>query len=240
MKLSIVIPAYFTDVHSVLFRNLDNYCKMKESVRKELEVIVVDDCSKTPIDLSKYRDILNISLFRIDIDISWNQPGARNLGCVHVNNKWIYVTDVDHYIPEKTVEYILENMNNFNEMHIRYFYRINPDNTELANKKPLGRVGSALISKKVFDMLGGWDERFSGSYGGDDKEFINRARREGCAIVDEKTFNLISLNSAIDYTSKKEYHNLKRHFDRNKKIPILKKRNENILNFKWHKVFSYE
>jgi hypothetical protein len=43
-----------------------------------------------------------LQIYRIMVDVRWNQDAARNIGAAHAENNWLVLTDIDHMVPEET------------------------------------------------------------------------------------------------------------------------------------------
>ena len=86
IELSYVVPVYFnTGNTSALADLLRTYAGYDSALLDRLQFIIVDDCSPTPPEIPADID-LNILLLRINEDIAWNQPGARNLGITYARS----------------------------------------------------------------------------------------------------------------------------------------------------------
>lgn len=96
--LSIVIPAY--NCSSTLFNAIASIAQQKDSEKnkKQIEVIVVDDCSDDDYTevINKWNDIINISFYRLEKN---SGPGvARQKGLDEARGKWITFLDADDTI----------------------------------------------------------------------------------------------------------------------------------------------
>lgn len=70
-------------------------------VRDLVEVVVVDDCGTPPAAIPKDR---GVSLYRVDVDKPWNQPGARNLAAHVATSRVLLLIDVDMALGEGMLE----------------------------------------------------------------------------------------------------------------------------------------
>ncbi|MEJ2157935.1 MAG: glycosyltransferase family A protein [Desulfobacteraceae bacterium] len=106
---------------------------------------------------------MNPTMARIKQDIPWNQPGARNLGAHLVNTEYLSFVDIDHEITLKGLKQAHDKRKDPYTL-----YRFN----RILNGKPhYPHPCSFVISKKAFDLIGGFDEDFSGFRGHDDTMF---------------------------------------------------------------------
>lgn len=139
------------------------------------QIVIVDDGSPTPLTTN----IPNIKILRIPVDIPWNQSMANNLGIKFLDLSDVVLRlDIDHFILpddyflfEKIATYLPERM-------IYRFRRMVADSDNIL------KIGCNLLMIRVKDFcdIGGYDESFSGNYGYEDKEFIDRAKMMGYNI----------------------------------------------------------
>lgn len=134
-------------------------------IREQLSVIVVDDGS--PKSPAHREDIgIPLQLFRIQVDVRWNQDAARNIGVKHAKTLFVLMTDIDHIVPIATWDELVSK-----EWRDDYAYSFSRATLEardpdvLTPYKP--HPNSWFISKKLFERVGGYDERFAGYYGTD-------------------------------------------------------------------------
>jgi hypothetical protein len=138
---------------------------LPEPLREQLRLIVVDDGSPEGHE-AKYSTKVGIAfdLYRIKVDIRWNQDAARNLAVHHAKTVWLLLTDIDHIPPEGTLRYLVER--SFDDQRVFKFQR---QTLEKGGKttpyKP--HPNSWFMTKKTFDRLGGYDESLAGFYGTD-------------------------------------------------------------------------
>jgi len=135
-------------------------------VRNQLELIIVDDCSPVhPLIPRK----LNVSarFFRTKVDVQWNWQFCRNLAAGAASGEFLFMTDLDHVIPEKTLVELLECW--ASQDCIYRFTRV--QHPTMKPNRP--HKNTWFMAKKKFIEIGGHDERFAGTYGNDD-EILDR------------------------------------------------------------------
>lgn len=108
-KISVIIPVHNTEVFL-------NQCiaSVLNQTYKNIEVILINDnsnheCKKILEKFAKDHD--NIQLFQFD-----EQKGvgaARNYGVHKATGKYIYFVDSDDYLPERTLEILMDNIKDF-------------------------------------------------------------------------------------------------------------------------------
>ena len=168
MKNLIIYFPYYNQPNALKF-NLEHYSTFKESTRKRFTIFIVDDGSQDDalkyIE-KKYLSKLNIILYRIDIDIKWNQPEANNLAFLKIDTEHVLRTDIDHFFYEKNLIKLLNK--NLNLKNNYYKFMRKDENNKLRSPPNI-----YIISKKNYMRSGGYNESLSGNYG-DDFDFLPR------------------------------------------------------------------
>jgi glycosyltransferase involved in cell wall biosynthesis len=142
--------------------------------KENVQFIVVDDGSP---EWPARKDDCNVSLeiYRIEVDIRWNQDAARNIAVHESTSPWIFLTDMDHWIPRGTWRWLM--YADLDPKKVYRFSRVNEPRMDPYKPHP----NTWLMSRKVWDTVGGYDERFAGYYG-TDADFRNRVA-EAAEIV---------------------------------------------------------
>ncbi len=168
MRSLTLVLAYYENPF-MLGRQMAALSMMEPSTKKGLRLIVVDDGSpKAPARAMETG--VPIEIYRMGLDVRWNQDACRNLGVDRARDGWILMTDIDHLVPEETIKRLLET--DLDPDKVYKFSRISePD---MAPYKP--HPNSWLMTKAMFDRIGGYDERFAGYYGtdGDFRDSVSR------------------------------------------------------------------
>lgn len=174
--LTLCLPYYMNP--GMLRVQFERLRALPGDVRADLAVIVVDDGS--PDGEAQGEDIgCPLSVFRIEVDIRWNQDAARNIAAHHAETRWLLLTDMDHLVPSATFARILGR-----KLSASTVYRFS---RETLMSRPLPGAAlvttpykphpnSWLLTRELYDRIGGYDERFAGHYG-TDAEFRDRAAR---------------------------------------------------------------
>jgi len=165
-----LVYLYYDNPH-MLAAQLDNWNSYAGVLKKLPTVIIVDDGSpNSPAAevVQRYGCQLPIKVFRINEDIRWNFSGARNLGCSQAKG-WIFLSDIDMLLPAEDARRLFEEL----ELDDDFFFLT--QRASYRTSQPLERSYTTLLfHKKRFTQVGGCDEDFSGFYGKEDSEFINR------------------------------------------------------------------
>lgn len=202
--MTIVIPLYIDRYLSQIDFTLEYY----NNLGALHEVIVIDDCSSVEIPYHKFK---SIKFARIDTDIKWNMPGARNLGAHLSTHDHLVFMDVDHLLPPTF---------SVDKNSVCLFKRLN------SGKEIKWAQGVCAISKNKFK---GYDEDFCGNYGKEDKLFLMDHRP--IKLTDNY---LIALNSRAHSLVRDTTVNQKLFEE---KLIQFKKGNYRVpeqLRFKWH------
>jgi hypothetical protein len=164
MRNLTVIMAYYENP-TMLAKQLTNFAKMDDDIRKRLTYIVVDDCSpRHPAKLmcgGPVSNYFNLKLFRMLQDVPWNQDACRNLAVSQADDQWLLITDMDHLPPEPTIRKIMSS-----KLRPDTFYslqRVSAPGLEPYKPHP----NSYVVTRAVYGMAGGYDERWAGLYGTD-------------------------------------------------------------------------
>lgn len=159
--VSICLPYYLNA--GMLAQQYDVISKYPKGVRKSIELIIVDDGSpRDPaVDVPRPKDLPPLRIFRMLEDIRWNQDACRNLAVAQAALPWVLLTDIDHLIPEATIQRAVFG---FLDPYLIYkFGRVSAPGLEPYKPHP----NSWLMTKRMYSQIGGYDERFAGYYGTD-------------------------------------------------------------------------
>ena len=212
---------------------LEKYHNYDPVLMSKIHFIIVDDCSEISPNLENFN--LNIDLIRINDNIQWNQAGARNVGVIYAKSDKILLADIDHVFPEHTLNHLVGRCNPTSKFY--KFYR----------KREDGSIGKAhpntfFMSRARFMRFYGYDEEYSGNYGGEDYRFVKNLKYHGSRqkYLSKKYW----CSRRYDFNKNEDYHSLKR--DHSSNTPIDKKKAEEIrrlggefghsrkfLSFKW-------
>lgn len=144
-----------------------------------MNVVIVDDGSpRSPATFTSALQIpgLSLQIYRVGVDVRWNQDACRNIGVAHAETNWVLLTDIDHMVTEDVAQYLL--VRRWDESSAYKFKRVSlPDRSPY---KP--HPNSWFMGRKLYDATGGYDERFAGYYG-TDGDFRDRVMREANEIM---------------------------------------------------------
>ena len=165
--ITLVMPYYR---NPSMFREQQRiWASYPEDLKANFHAIVVDDGSPDEQALPHVQEtgIASFQLYRIGVDVRWNWLACRNLAMSKATTAWALMTDIDHVVPAKTLRNLLTK--SLNSKYVYRFSRV--DAPKMTPYKP--HPNSWFLTRKMFDAIGGYDERFSGYYG-TDGEFRDR------------------------------------------------------------------
>jgi hypothetical protein len=144
------------------------------AIISHLNVIIVDDGSpKRPALNVAYAlqsvPLRSLQIWRMKVDVAWNQDACRNLGVQHAPTEWLLLTDMDHIVPPSTWRSLMRG-----KLHPHKVYRFARVSAPLmAPYKP--HPNSWALTRNTYWRCGGYDERLAGNYG-TDGDFLVRVK----------------------------------------------------------------
>lgn len=132
----------------------------------------MDDASDPPLRL----DLPNVKVLRIDVDVPWNQPAASNMGIksLHAGDVVLRL-DIDHWVDPGDFHLFESLSRTLQPRTILQFGRV----ASGTGRRLRPNMNMMMLRVSDFLAIGCYDEDFCGSYGYDDREFVDRARRLG-------------------------------------------------------------
>jgi hypothetical protein len=144
----------------MLDRHIEEWSEYR--IKDKFRAIVVDDgSSKDPaLDHLGGVDVgFPIELYRINVDIPWNQDGARNLGMHHADG-WCLITDMDHLLNVKNAKKLATR-----EVDQTLYYTLQRELQGGERYHP--HPNTYFLTRDTYWKAGGYDESFRGYYGSD-------------------------------------------------------------------------
>lgn len=158
--LTVVMPYYKN--RGMLERHIKEWKSYPPELMAQMQFVIVDDGSPDGEDafpVAAAAGLPNLTLFKIGVDIPWNQDGARNLGMTGLKG-WCLLTDIDHLLTAESARAILEY-----EKRNGVYYVLG---RRKANGEPKPRhPNTYLIQGVTYWKTGGYNEEFRGYYGTD-------------------------------------------------------------------------
>jgi hypothetical protein len=218
---------------SLLYYNdeehISRHVKKWEEYNDLVKFQVIDDGSSIPaknfLKETSFPE-LDSSLYRIEEDIPWNIPGARNLSATVCDTPFVLICDMDQIFDRKAVEKMLA-LTTLNGGNWFYSFRRFSEDKSLKSKCGRKTCGTMLLSIKDWWAVGGYDEDMSGSYGHNDPLFRRQLKKVGLKEVTPEIYcEEISADCKLNRRSRnrRKYH---------EKIKELPRQNWNCLRFNW-------
>jgi glycosyltransferase involved in cell wall biosynthesis len=129
-----------------------------------VEFVVVDDGSRLR-PLSAVAPCKRCTFVRVKHDIGWGVGGAKNIGSRVASGRWVAFIDADHASVTRDAATILAN-------------DLWQGLTRFKNMDGMLTGGDVILQRTAFIASGGFDERFSGAYGGEEREFVARVAQQ--------------------------------------------------------------
>jgi hypothetical protein len=178
--ITICLPFYMNA--GMLKEQCRRFRALPDEMKAGLHLIVVDDGS--PSGRAEHEDIgFPFELYRMLVDIRWNQDACRNLAVSKATTDWVLLTDMDHIAPAETLAALVNTKHDpgrtyrFARMTLM---RQDEDGQDwLEPYKP--HPNSWFMTRERYWAIGGYDERLAGLYG-TDADFRNRVVA-GCGRV---------------------------------------------------------
>lgn len=187
-KISIIV-AYRNRDSQRINRFLDSLSKQSN---KTFELIFVD--SGTDLDLAKEieKSVKSYAfatyIYNDTRGKDWNKCIALNIGSLHANGNYLYFTDIDLMFHENYVDHLYNSLDPKNQMYTRV-YMVNEkftayntifdiDRNLISEISHTSGKGILLVSKEVFEEIGGYDEYYS-DWGVEDNDIYIRLTAYG-------------------------------------------------------------
>jgi hypothetical protein len=185
-----LVMAYYENA-GMLREQFRRLVALPEDIRNNLELVVVDDGSPTApafhaLEAGHWAELKlalqRVQLWRMSVDVRWNQDACRNIGAHRARTSWLLLTDMDHVVPRDTWRGLMTQK--LLKTRAYRFARVNAPAGDTYKPHP----NSYAISRGLYWQVGGYDEALAGHYG-TDGDFLVRLRRE--APVAELPFCLV-------------------------------------------------
>lgn len=161
--LQLIYPYY--ENPTMLERQISTWAAWPVEMIRKVKIILVDDGSqKNPAsDAFKLtKPLVPIELYRVLINIPWNQNGAHNLGFQVANDGWCLTTDIDHIVSAELLHQLFKL-----KVDPKSYYTFGRRRVRDLDTVYKRHPNSWLLTRKLYWESGGYDEDFSGYYGSD-------------------------------------------------------------------------
>lgn len=161
-KVYLIYPYYDNPV--MLEKQVENWNNYRGDLRKNIQVILVDDCSqKYPAAPIMEHCKAPKKVFRVTENIPWGQHHARNVGArvVKGGQSWMFMSDMDIMLTPEEAFNLFEmdlHPNRYHTFERRFYGEVRP---------PKYHLNTFLVKHHHFWAINGYDVDFCGAYGGD-------------------------------------------------------------------------
>lgn len=227
IKLSIVISIF--NSHEATRRQIEHFKKL--DLPDDWEIIFMDNGSTPPLYFPDH-GLKNFNIYPTNIKIPWSQPYARCVGAQIAKGEYLLFTDIDHFFPQETIDYI-KDFSGDKLMFKRRFAILTEDGDISQEKDDLIKYGmpparykkrktmnhyhtnSFVMKRKIFIELGGFRRRywFSGVHDLEDSAFYsiyNRRHKKRGYLPAEITRHKILCFPGTHEDPMKLFHHLNR------------------------------
>lgn len=138
--------------------------------KSPFEIIIIDDGSNPKLNCDW------ATVYRIEENVPWNMSRANNLGFSKLKeNDIVLRLDIDHWFSLEDLERLSKVK--LNSKEIVKFERVVVCEEKTYKTEPPPNIYMARVGDLV--SSGGYDERFCGNYGYEDKELMHRLDKKG-------------------------------------------------------------
>lgn len=155
-----IVMAYYENP-TMLAAQITSLDEMPPEIQGMLRLIVVDDCSPLFPARIAGAHAFGRDVYRLKVDVPWNQDACRNLGARMAATDWMLLTDMDHVPSRELLTYLL--CERLDEGNFYRFGRVTAPKMDAYKPHP----NSYAMTKALYWKAGGYDERRAGVYGTD-------------------------------------------------------------------------
>lgn len=178
MRPFTLVMAYY-DNPQMLEKHIEMWRSLPADITEDLHVRIVDDGSPrwpaAGVSLG-VSGLASFEVYAMKQDVRWCQDACRNIGVKHAGSQWLLLTDMDHLVPRGTWERLMGGP--LDPSTVYRFGRITAP--EMTPYKP--HPNSWAMTTRMYDSIGGYDERLCGLYG-TDGHFLTGVKRTAAALA---------------------------------------------------------
>lgn len=165
IELTIIFSTYGQPL--MLEKQVEVLASYPDELKNRLAIIIADDCGTPPVGLEDVEPLLSgfrrVEVFRVEKDIPWNQPGARNLAMHHASG-WCLMLDCDMTFSVEMMNRALDAIAGRRRGEVIKWVLRHVDSGEVDTSSP----NTWLIHRDDFFAVGGYAEHYAGNKGWSD------------------------------------------------------------------------
>lgn len=201
--LTLIVPHYAN--LGMLAEQQRIWADYPAELRAKLHVIVADDCSpkgQRPSAKSiSVSGLGSLRIYRCLKKVRWNWLFGRNLGVAMATTDWVLLTDIDHAMPAETFAKLAAlDLDPASVYRLARVDAVRPWPFALADcairEHKMFHPNTWLMTRAMYDAVGGYDERLSGCYG-TDGEFRDRVTTAAKAVVHLSDVRLVRYSREV-------------------------------------------
>lgn len=176
-----LVMAYYENPR-MLEHQLTHLANLPADIGGNLNLVIVDDGSPTApakpvVEQLGDVDLASLQVWRMGVDVRWNQDACRNVGVREARTQWVLLTDMDHVVPLATWSQLIHRK--LNKHCVYRFARVSAPDMQPYKLHP----NSWALTQKMYWRVGGYDEELAGNYG-TDGDFLVRARGVAAELIE--------------------------------------------------------
>lgn len=195
-RVSVCMPYYLNP--GMLSVHLNTWAGYPKELRDRFLFVIVDDASpdqdshETAEQVIRHADIdAEVQLYRIEKDVPWGWPAAKNIAMHEAPDGPALITDIDHVLETADAEALVR-------MKVREDTHYIPARRKL-NREPYKRhPGSYIMQRSLYWRIGGFEENWLGLYGTDMMMRVRAQRMSRRRETDDVTLTLWSRDDLPD------------------------------------------
>lgn len=170
--------SYYNQPAGMLRKHIESWIRFEPAVLDKFSFTIVDDCSRVPVD-QILQDIdmtlLSLKVYRVQVDLTCNIAGVRNLAAQECDTSWMVILDMDTVVTPVLAKFMVETAEANMEKPVAFnFNRVVPGNPRHIKHNKM-HPAVCLIRRVDYWSIGGCEEDLVGSYGYTDPCFWHRA-----------------------------------------------------------------
>ena len=192
-RLSFCLPFY--NNAAMLAEQYRIWSAYPSDLKDQIEIVIVEDgtpAGQQAVSVPRPGTLPKLRIYRLKDEPAgpippWRQHAARNRAAYEAGGEWLFLTDMDHVIPEASLRALFEKLKTASPDDVHTFHRVDaPKLTPTKNDRgePKPHCNTFAMTKAKYWKVGGYDEDAVGY--GTDSYFRRRlyAQREAVHLTE--------------------------------------------------------